>query len=170
MGNARDVGVVGVAVFPERHPIYYPPPLYRPYPYPRPRTDDDLGRSQSSPEVEEGVEGGVVGGVVGGRVGGEEASPPSAAPHSKVRERSGLGTEFAEQHSSHVQPVSFERASPTPAAVLTLRYNDRPGLLALGIDVDRRGWYSGSDTHLWQSAEPFRQNASFSQPPPGWRR
>jgi hypothetical protein len=129
MGDARDVGVIGVAVFPER-PQRYAPPL-----------------AGSAPA----------------------GAPPSAAlGDSRRAERPGIGTEFAEEHGSRVQRVSFERASSRPDAVLTLRYDDRQGLLALGIDVDGRGWSSSDDSSLREAADPFRRN-SFAEPPPGWR-
>jgi hypothetical protein len=161
MGDARDVGVIGVAVFTEQQPIYY----YYPRPYPSRRAPmEDSGRSKSG-----SLEGGVEGGVVGGAPDVTEPAAPPSSPEAKLSQRPGLGTEFAEQHTSQVYSVHFERASSTPATVLTMRYNDRAGLLALGIDVDHYGWYSRSDVHLRETAEPFRQNATFSQPPVGWR-
>jgi hypothetical protein len=84
---------------------------------------------------------------------------------SKRAERPGLGTEFAEEHDSRVVRVSFERASARPEAVLTLRYDDRRGLLALGIAVDGR---RGDDAWARETAVPFRRDA-FAEPPPGWR-
>jgi len=52
--------------------------------------------------------------------------------------------------------------------VLSLRYDDRDGLLALGIDVDRRWRTSANDRALREAADPFR-GERFAQPPPGWR-
>jgi hypothetical protein len=85
------------------------------------------------------------------------------------RERPGLGTEFGEEHASHVYSVNFERASATPSAVLAVRYNDRAGLLDLGIDVDGNRWSAGRDTWLRETAEPFRRDRGYARPPPGWR-
>jgi hypothetical protein len=159
MGSARDVGVVGVAVFTERRPIsYWPGPLRRYGSAPK--------AESKTPDTDEAP----------GNVGSEPASPPAPDPGALSqrpipRERPGLGTEFAEEHRSHVDAVRFDRQSSTPAAALTARYNDRAGLLALGIDVDgRSGWYSSHDGYLRESAEPFRRNASFAQPPPRWQR
>jgi hypothetical protein len=150
MGNARDVGVIGVAVFTER-------PLVVPMPMPMRGHSEPMDSSGMTSEKSE--------------------SAPAPAPQSgsaarspAPAERPGLGTEFGEEHSSQVYTVHFERASTSPAAVLSVRYNDRAGLLAVGIDVDGHGWYSRRDTWLRETAEPFRSNASFSQPPPGWRR
>lgn len=160
MGDARDVGVVGVAVFPERTwRRWPPPPQYDPYPLPRPVPD-----TRAEPQ-------------------GGDATPPADSPPPEARaeaERSlggapgsrqrparpGLGTEFGEERESHAVEVAFERASSRPAAVLTLRYDDRAGLVALGIDVDRRG--RRDEAWLRESAQPFRGSA-FAEPPPGWR-
>lgn len=169
-GSARDVGVIGVAIFPERYTVPYwpvPVPQYRAVPpggydYSRRGTaetapppsspqgvtpPDDAAKSNEAPRS---VEGGVVGGVL---------------------PRPGLGTEFAEEHASHVYRVRFERASATPAALLSVHYDDRAGLVALGVDVDRAaGSYGNEEPWPRESAQPFRRNASFAQPPPGWRR
>jgi hypothetical protein len=47
--------------------------------------------------------------------------------------------------------------------VIELRYNDREGLLALGIAVDRPSYRN--DVSLRESAEPFPQSR-FAAPPP----
>jgi hypothetical protein len=82
-------------------------------------------------------------------------------------ERPGLGTEFGEERDSPVRLVSFERASPRPDALLAVRYDDREGLLAAGVDVDGSRWARHDDVWLRSTAEPFR--GSFAEPPPGWR-
>ncbi len=157
MGDARDVGVIGMAVFLERPPRYTPP---LPMPYQSPSADR-LGpeaRSEAAP-----------GGPGESGAGAPSSEPPSAAlGKSRQAERPGLGTEFGEEHGSRVYQVSFERASSRPDAVLTLRYDDRPGLLALGIDADGRRWSSGEESWVREAANPFRRN-SFAEPPPGWR-
>jgi len=66
--------------------------------------------------------------------------------------------------------VTFTRASQAPAALLGMRYNDREGLIALGIDVDRVGPCPiASDLDLRQSASPFPGERRYAQPPAGWR-
>jgi hypothetical protein len=149
MGDARDVGVVGVALFAERERPRPPPPPYR--------SPWDSGSSDGSRGA---------------------ATPPSAAPESeaaagsrpdaKAARRPGLGTEFGEERRSEAYAVTFERASARPEASLTLRYDDRDGLLAAGVDVDRHRL----DDEAWtrRTAEPFRRDPPFSEPPPGWRR
>src|SRR5712692_10531246 len=128
MGDARDVGVIGVAVFAERLPIYYQSPPLR--------------RAPDAPGVMGGAE------AKGAEAKGAEANEEPRA------ERPGLGTEFGEQHTSHVYSVHFERGSSAPSAVLIVHYDDRPGLAALGIDVDKHGWANGQESWRRETAEP----------------
>ncbi|MES1172174.1 MAG: hypothetical protein ABUL77_02965, partial [Bacteroidota bacterium] len=88
------------------------------------------------------------------------------APHR----RSGLGTEFGEAVSSPVREVGFVRANPSrPAVVLGVRYNDREGLIALGINVDGC-CFGEEDLALRQSATPFpASDRRYAAPPPGWQ-
>ena len=69
--------------------------------------------------------------------------PPTAGrgaartPAAEARPRPGLGTEYGEAVSSPIYEVEFVRANAgRPAAFLGARYNDRDGLLAMGIPVD----------------------------------
>jgi hypothetical protein len=138
-GDARDVGVIGVAVFAEREAA--PPPL----------------RSLVPQEK------------------GESVRPPSpAAPGSDAAARSsgalaerrpGLGTEFGEERGSPVRQVHFARARPDPDVVMSLRYDDRQGLAAAGVDVEGR---REGDARLRRNADPFRRDAGFAPPPAGW--
>jgi hypothetical protein len=63
--------------------------------------------------------------------------------------------------------------------VVGARYNDRDGLLALGIDVDRCAGYGydcygysyDNDLGWRQTASPFPgSDRRYSAPPAGWRR
>jgi hypothetical protein len=163
MGDARDVGVIGVAVFPEREPP------------PRPRLS----------EWWRGGDQGRRGGAEAESLGSGEAAPAPARPEARAEAKSGaegapaaaedrsaarrpgLGTEFGEQRESWVREVPFERASARPDALLTVRYDDRRGLLALGVDVDGR--LAASDAWLRETADPFRRDGRHAVPPPGWR-
>jgi len=142
MGDARDVGVVGAAIFPERAPRI-------------------TVRPEAGSRTREGAPPQAQSKSAAGR------SESSAAPASPA-ERPGLGTEFGEEHDSRVVEVAFERESSHPEALISLRYDDRPGLLSLGIDVDHRGALSREDACLREDANPFRRDA-FAEPPPGWR-
>jgi hypothetical protein len=162
MGNAREVGVVGAAIFTERVPLAWIPREPVASPPPASAYQADMAPSASvSARAEANVSGGA------------PAAAPAPQASAKVaqsapaQERAGLGTEFGEQHASHMDWVAFERASSSPAAILTARYNNRAGLIALGIDVDGDG---AQRRELWlrESAQPFAR-VRFSEPPPGWR-
>jgi hypothetical protein len=196
-GSARDVGVIGVAIFPERfvpppRPLYVPPPRYPEWRY----RDDGLGyeppasrggyagadrapRAEQAPAAKSSASS--------GRGSADAASPPSPSPSAAPaeaggalseresqapgpRRRPGLGTEFGEAVSSPVQEVSFVRANAShPSVVIGARYNDRDGLIALGIDVD--ACCASPDDLAWrQSATPFpASDRRYAAPPRGWR-
>jgi hypothetical protein len=157
LGDARDVGVIGVAVFAERQqPVIVVPPHWNPWGNPSDRAasgapgngaarDEFHGAAQSPPAAAEPL-----------------AEQPGKAAR-KSFERPGLGTEFGEQRMSRAYETQFERASSQPEVVLSLRYDDREGLIAMGIDVGCRG-----DAALRETADPFRRDSRFSPPPPGW--
>ncbi len=145
MGNARDVGVIGVAVYPEA-----PTPPVPSWSDQAPMRDQGPEQGAAQPPAARSAP---ADGLAEGRAG-------------EKRERPGLGTGVGERHDSPVVEVAFERAGPTPAAVLSVRYDDRPGLLALGIDVDGRS-VAGRERWTRETAEPFRADR-FAEPPPGW--
>jgi len=197
-GSARDVGVIGVAVFPERYlppRVYRTPPPYRPYrPYPNDYDDyyrrgDESGGAPSA-RSEKGPAPAPSG----------SAPPPPASPapsrdaageadsgaYSKGsgagaqpfarQSRPGLGTEYGEAVNSRIYEVEFVRANPShPGAVLGVRYNDRDGLVAMGIPVDSyydqacASYYDEGDVR--RTADPFPvSDRRFAAPPPGWQR
>jgi len=183
MGDARDVGVIGVAVFPER---IQPPPPPRPQPCPWWRRgpcgvpgaeEDEVSslRTEQAPSAAPAAPGRDRS-EAADEAGGPGGAPKGLSPQAELRaekkadrgadHRPGLGTEFGEQHESRVHEVPFERASSQPATVLSLRYDDRRGLLALGIDLDGRT--AADDRWQRETADPFRRDA-YARPPPGWR-
>jgi hypothetical protein len=153
MGDARDVGVIGAAVF-----------LERPVPH-RALADSQVRRGEApAPEASAGAPADT-------SASAAPARPPEAAEKHSGRkaapqDRPGLGTEFGEERESRVTEVAFERAEGAPAGMLSLRYDDRAGLLALGIDVDGR-MARRDERWLRETAEPFR-GSGFAAPPPGW--
>jgi len=197
-GSARDVGVIGVAVFQERYlpPRVYrvPPPRPYPYPYPYPRSYDEDYRG----DAESGAAPRAKADKAPSGAAPAPATPPSAAPPRDAaaeasggaygkgsrseaqpfaqRNRPGLGTEYGEAVSSPIYEVEFVRASAsTPSVVLGARYNDREGLLALGIAVDSyydQTCYNPYDEgDLRRTADPFPVvDRRFAAPPPGWQR
>jgi hypothetical protein len=152
MGDAQDVGVIGLAVFPERERRR--PAAARP---PWPERLEELGAAGQGRDAQPGSE-----------ASAEAKAAPAPGAAARAERRPGLGTEFGEEHDSHVDVVAFERARAEPDALLTVRYDDRAGLVALGIDVDRR-LARRDDAWLRDRAQPFRATPGYSQPPPGWR-
>lgn len=176
-GTAREVGVIGVAVFPER---YVPPP--RPVYIPRPYARDDDYRAYPTDKAARGEEAAP---APPPPVAAQKSAPSSTPAHpgggdgaladrreseTRSKSRPGLGTEFGERVDSAVQEVPFLRNSPSyPAAVLGVRYNDRQGLYALGIDVDGDGGDHDHDAYLRRTAQPFPVvERRYASPPPGW--
>jgi len=197
-GTAREVGVIGAAIFPERI-VPRPRPIEVPYSYNHYRYEYDRG---GYPADEAESYGGRGEGPSAKSGRGDAAPAPSAPPSADKRSapapapmaegssagsprgyadaapsrRPGLGTEFGEAVGSSVREVSFVRASSSsPSVVLGARYNDHDGLVALGIDVDRDpyacngGWACDHDLDLRQTANPFPvSDRHYAAPPPCW--
>jgi hypothetical protein len=126
-GRPQQVGVIGVAVFRERVRL----PV---------QTVPQVLRSQEADRVRDGSD------AVGR--GAADAAPSAAAP-APAREAQGasrspegvaarqessrLGTGHGRTESSWVSTTEFERARPMPDEVITLHYDSRERLLALGV-------------------------------------
>ncbi len=180
LGQARDVGVVGVAFFPERVAVAVRPPFvpddgssrrhYRPTPAaPRAQSLPAPAPPASRPALADQPYGG--GGAGGGGVSDQSATRAAPSAHGrpgeeKADDRPGLGTEFGEARESPIEMVQFLRANPVaPSQLFAIRYNDRAGLIALGIAIPQPYATADTDRELRETAEPFRQNR-FAQPPP----
>lgn len=172
-GKPRNIGVIGVAIFPERRVNPPKPYVIRPE---LPRRDDyrdeELAGVESKLEAEAQPPAAAPSGrsADAARPSAESSGSGAAASAPAKRSRSGLGTEYGEALHSQIHEVPFKRAdSSSPAALLGARYNDRAGLLALGIDLDDE--YSDEDLARRQSARPFPvAERRFARPPAGWRR
>ncbi len=172
-GSAREVGVIGVAVFPER---YDPPrPVYIPQPRPRPYWNgrDDVYGGAPPPAAKSEARSSEDSEMGRGTAAAPPASEPSMGGMARDRsaqKRPGLGTGFGERVDSQVQEVPFTRQSSfQPAALLGVRYNDRSGLLAMGIDVDGDGSNYDGEIYRRRTAQPFPSNQNrYATPPPGW--
>ena len=177
-GNAREVGVIGVAIFPER--VYRPLPVvphccfdgyrddelgYRGEPAENKRSAQAPAPSAPTEKMAEGSFGGHASGAAKGRASASADYAPTR------RERPGLGTEFGEAVASHIQEVEFVRASSAvPAVILGVRYNDHDGLVAMGVNVDGVSPWPG-DTELRRTADPFPVSPRrYAAPPAGWQR
>jgi hypothetical protein len=177
MGTPQNVGVIGVAFFPERarppEPVMRRPrPLPRPAPLPYDYSRDGRNRGDLESDREGRREPAKP--STEGRADAPAAASPRAESATKGRAEkrasrddyrgsvNNLGTEFGESRESVVSSVSFVRASPThPALLSTLRYDDADGLEARGIDV------SGYAIRRGYPDEPQAFPVSrFAQPPP----
>jgi hypothetical protein len=166
------VGVIGVAVFPER--ARPPKPIWRPrrsysyderyVPEPSAARESEYGSGQAAPAPKA---------AQAPRAGASRAAPPADGYRDyddATRKRKGragpggpsnIGTEYGENEDSSVVEVAFERRSPThPAALLTVRYDDFDGLEARGIDLSSLGYAY----HYEGDPEPFPYSR-FAQPP-----
>lgn len=155
MGTPEHVGVIGAAFFPER----VVPPRPRWYGY------ENESRRRAAPS------GAARGEAAPSAAPAQESSAQSAPTRDKrargaaddresasVGARNNLGTEYGETRDSRVQEVRFERASrSSPALVSVLRYDNRAGLLARGIELERR--YVS-----YREPNPFPHNR-FAPPP-----
>jgi hypothetical protein len=163
-GDARDVGVIGVAIFPERHPepppvVYSPTPRYESEYQAHGEARRDRAarksRARSSAHALSGI------------------SPNSDDPLNGLESdgvgttRPGLGTEFGEVRYSSVRSIPFERGQSNPAVLLGVRYNDRQGLLAQGIDIYRLNRYR-VEARRRLNANPFPE-PTYLSPPDGWK-
>ncbi len=181
MGNDRNVGVIGVAIFRERRVVYRPQPTRRPnYPDNYGNYDEEYGRRESKSEKQ--APAGAPADSAAPRSEGAKAGAVTrdAPPRERAQvDRPGLGTAFGERRESRVVQVDFARNSPNhPDAILALNYNDRPGLIALGIDLRPPRQYPRYD-EPWrrETAQPFfdrpRPHVTpppiYAAPPPNWQ-
>ena len=129
-GRPEHVGVIGVALFREAPP---PPVL-----------------SQAAP------------GVAGARDEAAAPRPATAAAEAAGRadnaERaaSRIGTGHGRSETSYAQFTRFERAQPNPDQVLSIRYDSRANLVAMGVITPAPAW----------RPEPFPGALGFVPDPP----
>jgi hypothetical protein len=128
-GRPDNVGVIGVAVFREKR-RYVPPPA-----------PPVLQEKQSRNEAP-----------------AAGATADAASPESARRDRaqeSRLGTGHGRNEHSATSYTDFERASSTPDEVITIHYDSRENLIAMGVIPAPRG-----------TPHPFPASAGFVPDPP----
>ncbi len=98
----------------------------------------------------------------GGRARGnyDDEAEELPAQHSN---RPGLGTEFGESRYSAASFTRFVRATNKPIAIAELRYNDAPGLAALGINVQPLP--DSNEIMTRETADPFPGDHGYARPP-----
>ena len=133
-GRPDDVGVIGVALFRERQPevsVVVP----RPHPYSwrdgAPMEAEKRARSEmpAAPSAADGS-------------GASRSAPAGvaadAAPPMRAQAESKLGTGHGQREASQVTYTSFQRAQETPDEVVTIHYDSRVNLVAMGIISEPR--------------------------------
>ena len=125
-GRPDNVGVIGVAVFRKKFepPVSIRPPV-RPWPHPR--------RESPFAQSDEAAPGAAT----------AEAESPDTAAQDRAQSHGGiarmprksttLGTGHGRSETSPVTYTRFERASATPAEIITIHYDTRDNLLAMGV-------------------------------------
>lgn len=112
VGGGANIGVIGVAVFPEQAPQVMVAPPAPPW-----MALEDADRDAPADKA--------------GRYEAEESG--GDARGYAPTQRPGLGTQYGEHRHSPTVQVQFERASSSPAAVLAIYYDDHAGLARRGI-------------------------------------
>lgn len=161
-GRPANVGVIGVALFRERHPqpVYTPPRIA-----PDSRNDaasvpGTAGRSSLEPSAATAAAraSAPASGLSGG-VPAEEAHAPASlatpAPAAK------LGTGHGEREYSHVQDTQFRRMRSEPNEVIRIRYDSFDNLVAMGVIRHPRPTPASPDPF------PGSQQRQFVPDPPG---
>jgi hypothetical protein len=118
-GRPNDVGVIGVAAFREKVPAVS-------------RRDNFIARGQAAREAESGPAARApmpaeAAGASADELGRQEPSTVPPRPSAK------LGTGHGRDEASRVTMVQFERATATPAQVVTIQYDRRENLVAIGV-------------------------------------
>jgi len=123
-GRPGDLGVIGVAVFRERVPVSYAP---QPKIAAQRAERSDAAAPASAPAQESAA-------ATGG-LGKERDASPDGLASSEMRKSydSKLGTGHGRYETSYAQLVGFDRASASPEAVVSIRYDRREALVARGI-------------------------------------
>lgn len=110
-GRPQNIGVIGVALFPEKVPE--PPPVSL-------RSDEADSRGASNAPREEAARE---------RASGDLASKSAAAPSVAQA----IGTGHGAREYSYVVNMPFERARTRPDETIRIRYDSRENLVALGV-------------------------------------
>jgi len=121
-GRPDNVGVIGVAVFTERAPVWR-------------QKRDEIARESAAP-----FDGGAANAQRAQAPATATAPPPAAAaPEAEDKSRAmakseeRLGTGHGAREYAHVDTTTFERASRRPSETLAIWYDSYPNLVAQGI-------------------------------------
>ncbi len=147
-GRPDNVGVIGIAVFRETHPIVDQSQVYD-EPGPQARRgmrDNGMAAAKAAAPA--------------AQASGRAAESATDSPNSGIVRQS-IGTGYGAREWSPVSNTEFDKASTRPAQIVQLRYDAPEALAALGILPQPRRYY-GAGT----APTPFP--AGFVADPPGW--
>lgn len=173
MGKPRNIGVIGLALFEEKvvppppPPVHYAPPAnFGPPPTGAPGFGPPIPGSPPAPQPMSMLGGApppppMSAPMPAPSASGERARAPAPSAPKAAPAPQSLGTAFGERREAKIHSTSFDRATSSPAAVLSFRYEHREALRALGIPLD--------DLATRETANPFpAEPGPFARPPPGW--
>jgi hypothetical protein len=175
-GRSANVGVIGVAVFPElRLPL---PPVYRPAPVPVSPTTE-TGVFNSGKHADAGSDGHENAKMQAPSMAAERANSDttastkmdSAAPAAAMKRSAspsvaqGLGTQHGERMASYAPTVAFKRESNSPAELIQLRYDTTENLVARGVLQWQQAYYV---PQAISKPKPFPKNSYVPDPPRQW--
>lgn len=141
IGKARDMGVIGVALFRERPPVavFSPPVLER-----RQEAPATAGASSADNAMERSS-----------KPSQSSVTPSAPSPSPK------LGTAHGERENSLVTRTQFVRNSSSPDEVIRIRYDSHANLMAMGIIPN---------PHNQPVPNPFPGSpVGYVPDPPAWR-
>ncbi len=154
-GRPNNVGVIGVAVFRKKYepPVRIEPPV-RPWPRPYSRSDSsssslpssrddtagapmDSARAREAPAAPAEAQADSSVGAAQGRANAESTLGMRGFDSGSVtrapRKSTTLGTGHGRSEESHVTYTNFERATSSPAEIITIHYDTHENLLAQGV-------------------------------------
>ncbi len=154
-GRPANVGVIGVALFNER--VYQPPAVVAP----QYRYRGDSGNSGNGAESRKSAASAAPAPMGADSESESGAMAKRGEANSALREK--LGTGHGERESSVVTHTSFERAQTAPNETISIRYDSRENLVAMGvIQRPRNPWH--------RSPNAFPESLGFVPDPPRyWR-
>ena len=121
-GRPDNVGVIGVAVFRERV-RYVPPPA---------PASPPLSRSKSEAQQDSAREGAAAGASSPSASNDAYAESDRAERRDQQQPHQRLGTGHGRSEYAPTQHVAFERAQSTPDELITIHYDSRDNLIAMG--------------------------------------
>ncbi len=146
-GRPHNVGVIGVAVFRKYEPPVRIDPPVRPWPRPYSRSDSPWPSSNESSGSSSSLDSARSEEAPATRAAPAEAQSSAGAPSGAMEDRAigrseiarpprqaaKLGTGHGRIEESHITYTNFERATSSPAEIITIHYDTYENLLAQGV-------------------------------------